>query len=180
MMDVKCDGAMLEEAVTSVLFFSSAREGRMWGKGGKSIFAVDTSSRESIRFSRTPVPMFWDLLPFFCRLILSRYCARECAPPSPPPSPRAGENTSIPGAPGIVVWLLYIYERTNARANVSHARERGTRRGCAARIFNGASACVRLSSPRDLSGGEKKNWRGETARRASERKKERTGFLIAN
>lgn len=48
---------------------------------------------------------------------------------------------------------------------MSHARERGTRRGCAARIFNDASACVRLSSPRDLSGGEKK-----TARRASERK----------
>lgn len=58
---------------------------------------------------------------------------------------------------------------------MSHARERGTRRGCAARIFNGASACVRLSSPRDLSGGEKKT---EEAKRRGERANERKNGLF--
>lgn len=57
---------------------------------------------------------------------------------------------------------------------MSHARERGTRRGCAARIFNGASACVRLSSQRDLSRREKKT---EEAKRRGERANERNGLF---
>lgn len=39
-------------------------------------------------------------------------------------------------------------EQTTVANHVSHVRERGARRGCAAWIFNGASVCVRLESKR--------------------------------
>ena len=117
---------------------------------------------------------FWDLLPFFCRLVLSRYRGQICLTPGP----RMRQYLRVPG---IVVWLLYIYRyicvcmcvciyiyikvkkrwRTICITRVSVAHGAAVPRG-----FLTAHPSVFVSSPRDLNRGEKT----EEAKRRGERK----------
>lgn len=148
--------------------FLFGKKGRLWGKGAKSIFTVDTNSRESIRFSRTPVPMFWDLLPFFCRLILSRYCARECAPPSP----SSGRGIRRYQGPRASLSDFYIYMNERTRGRTCLTRVSVAHGAAVPRAFLTARLPVFVSRVQEISAEERRKLKRRNGE-ASERKKER-------